>query len=128
MTYYHSVLESEEKIIIQLPYDCYDPTPVQEEFAEAIYNGITAVHTFVHSSDFVRERYPSKTFHMYEDLLSFINQYMRIELNFEDFIGITRDSILKGFYHSDIFVAFIIDIEFTDRYYNYYDYQYGNDN
>jgi len=125
MTYYHSVLEAEEKIIIQLPYDCFDPTNVQEEFAEAIFNGITAIHTFVHSPDFIREQYPSKTFHMYEDLLSFINQYMRIELNFEDFIGITRDSIRQGFYHSDIFVAFIIDIEFTDR---YYDYQYDNDN
>jgi hypothetical protein len=101
----------DDKIIIQLPFDLSEPTELTDQFALTIFEGIKACYEFVHSDEFKRERYPSKTFVMIEDLLSFINQYMRVQLNFEDLLPITRESLDEGFYHSDHYFAYVVDIE-----------------
>lgn len=130
-----SVLKGEQSIIIRLPYDVsIDDFTDSYGFASVIYEGIVRIWYYVHEEQHiikgcVRDKvyipkydceplkvsqYPSKTYMMYRDLLDFINQYMQIELNFSDFIGITENSITDGMYHSDLMFAYCIDIEFDD--------------
>lgn len=113
-----SVLYGENCIIIQLPYDCSVEDKVEFMFACAIHSSIMAIWHYVNDEyDAYREpltvnQYPSKTYMMYKDMLDYINQYMRIELNFYDFVGIDYNLISEEPYHSDIYFAYVVDIEF----------------
>jgi len=126
----NSVLFGEDGIIIQLPYDCVESEMVDENFAQTIFTGIVSIWEYVngysngetrvcwYNEPLFQMQYPSKTYMMYKDLLDFVNQYMRIQLDFKDFVGITHESISKGCYHSDIMFAYYIDIEFEYAYYD----------
>ena len=116
--HHSSVLFGEPYLLIQLPYTVINSDVNDDAMVEVIMTALQTLHQYATSDQYLHDkdlRYPTKQSIMYHDLLEFTNQYLNIELNFEDLIYITKKSISSGAYHTDLYFAYCIDLEFEDN-------------